>query len=194
MQELYPIKTYYEKLDNIIGSFYPGEVTLICGHANQFVDERVYFLFTLIKLITYGTGKPGVLFDVYHFSPRTIYSSLIASITSIPETKVCTGKFDESEISFVGTIKKQVYDLPLVIRPMPYFEGVNEEIFKSFKENDIEILYMGCIPSLKIHDKLSVYEEEAFVIMKLKQLSKELNIPIVVCSRMMEKDVYKDEL
>lgn len=43
MQELYPIKTYCEKLDSIIGGFYPGELTHIWGSSFQFFEEGPYF-------------------------------------------------------------------------------------------------------------------------------------------------------
>jgi replicative DNA helicase len=184
MQELYPIKTHCEELDIIIGGFYPGELTLICGSSYQFFVEGPYFLFAIAKMITCGTGMPGFLFASY-YQPRTIYCNFIASITGIPETKIYDGKFDKAEATLVKTITKQVYDLPLVIRPMPYFEKLIKVIYKTHKKKGIKIIYLECLPRLKTDTKFSGSEENAFEIIKLKQLAKKLNISIIVSSYML---------
>lgn len=185
MQELYSIKTYCEKLDSIIGGFYPGELTLILGSSFQFFEEGPYFLFTVAKMITCGTGMPGILFTSY-YQPRTIYCSFIASITGIPEMKIYNGKLDKAEAALVKTITKQVYDLPLaIIRPMPYFENLIKVIYKSYKKKGIKIFYLERLPRLKTDTELSGLEENTFEIIKLKQLAKELNILIIVSSYML---------
>ena len=184
MQELYPIKTYCEGLDSIIGGFYPGDLTLIWGSSFQFFSEGPYFLFTVAKMITCGTGMPGILFTSY-YQPRTIYCSFIASITGIPEMKIYDGKFDKGEATLVKTITKQVYDLPLVIRQMPYFENLIKVIYKSYIKKGIRIFYLERLPRFKTDTKLSKDEEETYIIIKLKQLAKELNISIIVSSYML---------
>ncbi len=189
MQELYPLETNFKELYRIIGGFYPGELTCICG-ANIFGDEMAEFLFFLTKLISFNSKVPCALYTT-NFMPRNIYYRFIASVTGIPWWKISDSGMDESEVAFVKNVTKQVYDLPMDINPMLSIEELCDEVRKFNKEKGVKIIYLEGIPFYNTYDiNTSTNETESFVLKKLKQLAQELNVPIVVAAHLICRDVF----
>jgi len=184
MMELYPIKTYSEELDKIIGGFYPGELTLLCG-ANGFGDESSEFIFSLVKMITFATGMPGIL---YNFGARAVFDRLITSAIGIPWWERKRLKNEESDVELNNFISKQVYDLPLIVRYNPNLlaQGFYDDIRKLYKYKDIKIIYLDGIHA-------SGGPRTCFFFQKLKELSQEMNIPIIVAYYRRGIDVINDE-
>ncbi len=194
MSEQYPIKTYSEDIDKIIGGFYPGEVTLICS-VNGFGDESSEFIFSLLKMITYGSGVPGVLFS-YDKLVKNIYSRIIGSIAGVCWCDICDSKINENDKVLVSCISKQVYDLPLEIKWTPELcvQQLCDEIRLCCIDKGSEIVYLDGLWLIGIDNNQTWgFEKDCFVIQKLKELAQELNIPIIVTYNRNGKHLINDK-
>lgn len=182
MQELYPIKTYCEKLDSIIGGFYPGELTLICGEWEYGYDPVCSpFLFSLIRLITFGSGVAGILYLGIN-QPWNFYNDVITSTIGIQSSENSSSMNYKKNKDLEDFISKQIYDLPLVVRRKcsrwPDIIELCNEIKAYYKKKNIKIVYLDDNFFWISGD--NCIEKHYFVIQKLKQLAQDLNIPIVI--------------
>lgn len=195
MQDSYPVKTYNEELDKIIGGFYPGELTLICGR-NGFQDEQVEFLFSLVKMNTFANGFESVLYTNYTNS-KDVYGRFIQSFTLTYYGKKIENNKNNKEL--VKNITKQVYDLPLIInysRDLYNIQDLCNQIRNYYKCKSIKILYWAG-PLTIINDDSTIQEErfgeDRLIFQELKCLAQELNIPIVVTYETRVTDFFYDK-
>ena len=177
MPDIYPVKTYNEDLDRIIGGFYPGELTFICG-GNHFGDDQAMFVHSLVKMITFGSGLKGILFTNYD-SPYTVLSGFIHSFSGLRES--------DSDKILKKAITKQVYDLPLIIKFSNsdlYIKDFCNEVRYYFKYKGIKIIYMArYLRNLMEDNQIGIcqsVEDSVLLFKKLKRLAQELNIPIII--------------
>ncbi len=179
MQNLYPIKTGFEKLDEITGGFFPGEVTLI---GSRPAIGKSYFLLALIRNITCGYGIPGLFFSV-EMPKEYIYTRMASIHSHIPTSRIRNGRISCSEKELVEAVFKQIKDLPLIINDKPDL-NINElcdEARRLYKEKDIKIIYIDYLGLLTTdHDDWDVWEQISYIIKKIRLLARELNIPIVL--------------
>ena len=84
MQNSYPIKTGLEKLDEITGGFFPGEITFIGSIPS---GGKTTFLVSLIKRMIYESGTSVLLYTIGK-PKENIYDNLISLLSGISYTKV----------------------------------------------------------------------------------------------------------
>lgn len=179
MKNLYPIQTGFEKLDEITGGLFPGELTII---GSRPAIGKSSFLLNLIKNITGGYGIPGLFFSV-DMPVDVIYNRMISLITRFIYLKVRKQELTSEENNIVEAVFKQIKDFPLIINDKPDL-NINElcdEACRLFKEKDIKIIYIDYLGLLKAYDDtLPIFEQISYIINKLRILARELNIPIVI--------------
>ena len=183
MQNIYPIQTGFEKLDEITGGFFPGELTII---GSRPAIGKSSFLLNLIKNITCGYGIPGLFFSV-EMPEEMIYNRLISIYTRITHLKDRTRELSSDEENLVESVFKQIKDLPLIINDKRDL-NINElcdEARRLQKEKDIKIIYIDYLGLLSTDDdEQPVYEKISYIINKLRLLARELNIPIVIACQL----------
>lgn len=187
MQKQYPIKTNFEDLDIIIGGLFPGELMVI---GSRPAIGKTSFLVTLIKKITFGSFYKGLLFSL-ELSSEFFRERLASSFSGISINKIRATRMgnktrpglskDESKI--YKKVLSGVYDLPLIIddtenKKIDDICDSAREIF--FREKGIDIIYIDYLGLISTNNyKASLTDVVAEIVTKLKQLARELNIPIV---------------
>ena len=185
MQNFDPIKTDFTDLDKIIGGLYPGELVVIGAGPSI---GKTSFLASLIRNITLKHEKKGLLFTLSK-PVEAFRLYLISSISGISYFKIeypeGLGKYEglkKDEQEFLKMISFEVSNLQMFIDDT-YEKNINdlcESARKMIRDVGVEIIYIDNINDLSTDD---VYSSWSFVICevitKLKQLAKELNVPIV---------------
>ena len=196
MQELNPIKTGYEELDEFIGGFYPGEVTVIASRTGV---GKSLFLQSIIERTILSLGTPSLFFSIDKPADM-IYDYFVSMISGISYLKirhVGDMKLEEEEVASVEILQKQVRDLPLIINDNRNLT-INDICYESrhaYKVKAIKIIYIDYLSLIKTeneYEKQPYYEQYSRNIRKVKALAQELNIPIVVNCLMYRNASYKE--
>ncbi len=182
MQIRYPIKTNFEDLDRFIGGLYPGEIMVFGSYPRV---DRLSFLVTLIKKITLESGCKSLYF--YHdLTKYVLRERLVSSISGISINKIHTAGRDiinltgltKEEARIFEKLNAEVCDLPIVIVETGKINNCCDfarEIF--FKEKGFDIIFIDNLSFIHTdNDKSS-----ATTMKQLKQLARDLNVPIVIC-------------
>ena len=185
MQNLDPIKTGFTDLDKIIGGLYPGELVVIGAGPSI---GKTSFLASLIRNITLKHEKKGLLFTLSK-PVEAFRFDLISSVSGIPYFKIRYPeklkerfRLTKDEQEFLKMISFEVSNLPMFIDDTQdkNINDLCESARKMIRDVGVEIIYIDNINYLSTDD---VYSSWGFVICevmtKLKQLAKELNVPIV---------------
>ena len=188
MQNSYPIKTGLEKLDEITGGFFPGEITFIGSIPS---GGKTTFLVSLIKRMIYESGTSVLLYTTGK-PKENIYDNLISLLSGISYTKVRNSRLhfnqnhwlpDKNETLIVEKLTKQVWDLPLIINDTEEL-NINqlcEEARKLCNEEDVKVIFVDNLYLLCNEQENQSLEEAYFeIIEKIKKLAQELNVPIVI--------------
>ena len=192
----YPIKTGYDKLDELIGGFYQGEVTVI---GSRPAVGKSLFLQSIIERTILSSGTPSLFFSIDK-PAEMIYGHFVSLMSGISYSKIRKGghqKLDEEEAATVEKLQKQVRDLPLIINDNENL-NINDLCYESrhaYKTKAIEIIYIDYLSLIKTeneYEKQSYDEQYSTNIRKVKALAQELNIPIVVNCQMYRKASYKE--
>lgn len=173
-------KTGFTDLDKIIGGIYPGELMVIGAGPSI---GKTSFLAALIRNITWKHETKGVLFSLQ----KTIASFrkyLVSSISGLPISIIShrLERLSEEELEVYKMYSFEVGNLPMFIDDTP--DKTINELCKSARkkvlEDGVEIIYIDDINCIGVDSgpiPFSVHISE--VMKKLKQLAKELNVPIV---------------
>ena len=185
MQNLDPIETGFTDLDKIIGGLYPGELVVIGAGPSI---GKTSFLASLIRNITLKHEKKGLLFtllkpvEAFRLYLISSISGILPFIISYPERLGKSERLTKDEQEFLKMISFEVSNLPMFIDDTQdkNINDLCESARKMIRDVGVEIIYIDNINYLSTDD---VYSSWGFVICevmtKLKQLAKELNVPIV---------------
>ena len=184
MQKSDPIKTDYTDLDKIIDGLYPGELMVIGA---GFSMGKTSFLASLIKNITWKQGRKGLLFSlskpidafrVYLISPAT---GIKAIKIAYPEKIEKEKQLKEDEQEYLKMISFEVSNLPLFIddTEAKNINDLCESARKMIKNNGVEIIFIDNIDYIVTDNATSWSVAQSEIMTKLKQLAKELNVPVI---------------
>lgn len=180
-----PIKTGFTDLDEIIGGLYPGELMVI---GSRPAICKTSFLATLIKKITWETGSKGLLFCLNKYIEQ-FHEYLVSQITGISKDRVrnVRWKLNKDELEFCKIVLADISDLPLTIystldiNPDDSYIKI-DELCKIARElihkKSAKIIYLDDIEFVK-----ATNEASGDVYSKLKDLAKELSVPIVITNQ-----------
>lgn len=195
MQNLYPIQTGFEKLDEITGGLFPGEITVIGSIPS---GGKTTFLLSLIKRMIYESGTSVLLYTTGK-PKENIYDNLISLLSGISYVKVRNSRLhfsqdhwllDKNETLVVEKLEREVRDLPLIINDA---EEVNinqlyEEARKLYNEEAVKVIFVDNLYLLCKEENDQLPEAQYFeIIEKIKQLAQELNVPIVITGQISYK-------
>ena len=172
------IKTNFTELDNVIGGFFPGELTVIGSRPSI---GKSAFLGTLINKITIENGAKGLFFSL-EMPAAQFKDRLVSSISCIPYSKIRNSEMDKDELKNYKTVLAEVSDLPIIIEDgVDNINDICDMARTKVKENAIDIIYIDYLGLITINDNAApVYEKVTEIIIKLKKLAKELQIPILI--------------
>lgn len=174
------IKTGFIDLDRIIGGLYPGELMVIGAPPSM---GKTSFLAALIRNITWKHGTKALMFSVEK-PIESFRKYLVSTISGLPISIIGhrLEKLSEEEFEVYKMYSFEVENLPMFIDDTPEktINDLCESARKKVCEDGVEIIYIDN-PEFIYTDSGYAAIDVIFceVMIKLKQLAKELNVPIV---------------
>lgn len=180
-----PIKTGFHFLDDTLGGYYPGEMTVITGCQNS---GKTAFVITQLNNIAVDQHIP-TLFVINNMSERNFLSSMIAYYCSIKTGNIHSALDTDLETDSVKAYLKKLADAPLYVEKADWLEGEKffESIEKTIVEKDIKIAFFDEV----IH---TTTEIENCYVCREKILAMKLNIPVVTTCCVLHYEFGNDML
>ena len=179
LEELYApsrmTKTPYKRLNNIIGGYRAGAVYIVAARPG--VGKTMFALQNAYDLASQG----GVMFFSMEMGKNELVKRLISAEARVFADKVSRGELDEYEWKQIAKNRNKFQrDLIIEDRPGISVNKLRSAYRKAAKDrtiNAIVVDYLGLM-----HDSRggrSRYEKVTNISNDLKQLARELNIPII---------------
>ena len=169
------LKTPYRKLNNLIGGYRAGAVYIVAARPG--VGKTMFALQNAFDLAENG----GVMFFSMEMGTSELVKRLISSESSVLADKVSVGNLNAKEWEMIAKKRSRFNrDLILDDRPATSINRVRSAYRKASrtkKINAIVIDYLGLMHDSK--GGKSRYEKVTNISNDLKQLARELNIPII---------------
>ena len=170
--EDYPISTGFKFLDTIIGGYYPGEMTTICGEED--CGKSAYVISQLNHIAV--DGHVPTLLVLNNMSKRTFLSCMAAYYCSIETYNVNTVLSSEKHQAAVKEFLEKLKDVPLYVI---YEWNISEENFitaieEFVQEHDIKIVFID-----ESNGNFEYSSTKRIKVNSLKLLALKMNIPVV---------------
>ena len=168
-------KTPYRKLNNIIGGYRAGAVYIIAARPG--VGKTMFALQNAYDLAKQG----GVMFFSMEMGRNELVKRLISAEAKVFASKISVGEIDEYEWKQIAKVRGQFQrDLIIEDRPGASVNKLRSAYRKASKDKQINAIvvdYLGLMHDSK--GGRSRYEKVTNISNDLKQLARELNIPII---------------
>ena len=189
--KLVVVPSGFEELDQLTGGFENGKVYVIGGRPCMGKEE---LMLSMIESIVIGSKMPVLMFSTNSMESDYI-QRFLAICCDIPSLHLHSGIMEMHEWERLDSRASYLVDAPLFIHDcldLPIDEMM-ETARNCWVENRIRMIFIDC---LQMIDFTKDYENSSERIAKamyaLKQLAREMNVPIVVGS-MMSRGIEKRE-
>lgn len=180
--ELSGIPTSFPGLNTLLDGFQPSDYVIVAARpsmgktalANQF-------------MMTACRKKLSVGFFSAEMPTRKILNRMICSISGVSSQRIRSGTLTEGEFGKLSAAAAEVFDFNLFIDDTPNIEisRLRLEAKRMRRAHKIDMLvvdYIGLLSS-RAHDRSPSYERVTAISRQLKQLSRELEIPVIVLAQ-----------
>jgi replicative DNA helicase len=177
------IASGFSELDRITHGFNPGELTVIAGRPAM--GKTGFLLSMALQMTGQNNSKVGYL-DLAQNSDY-VTERLIVMASRISAGSLRAGKLVEQDLKLLKQSLSKIQELPLFVAAIfdSSLNNVIEEARNAVNSSGLNILLIDYLQSLRINDWKGGRESETREIMlKLRSLAKELNIPIVLSSQL----------
>ena len=178
MQNIHSVNSGIKELDELIGGFFPGELTII--GARPGVGKTTVVLHSLQKIIEQNNMSP-ILFSI-EMSKAYIERILISLVSGIPIRDIRTDSVKDLEL--MNKTEESLKTLDFIIDDSPRItinelcDKIRQDVTEHGQERSIVFIdYLGLIETED--ENAPIYEKVCQITMRLKALAKELSIPIV---------------
>lgn len=174
------------EIDKIIGGWQNSE--LICIGARPSIG-KTSFVISMLNNISFKYNIPALYISLESTQEMIAYK-ILAQESGIPVNKLKAGKIENHEWVQLHLTSKQIENAPLFIYSISgcsieYIEGLSQ---KMVVDEGIKIIIIDYLQLINIEDKRTVAANReqyiSIIIKKLKKLSRQLDIPIVITSQL----------
>jgi len=173
------IKTGLPYLDYLTGSMQPGKFVIIGGRPSA--GKSALALNMAIHAALRESKSTG--FISAESSSREMVLRALASEGHIDASKFSDGTMKGSDIAAAMEACQKILNLPLYIYDVPNvrFSEMKSVARQMVITHDIKILFVDYLQILQWdNNKMTRYEQMSNISLGLKQLARELNIPVIV--------------
>jgi len=175
------IHTGFTELDILTDGFDNGDLILIAARPSM---GKTAFALSMAKQLAMS-GVPTAFFSIEMVRDQ-IMNRLFSQLTKIDSLKFRRGNFNQIEKNKIIEIIDYCKNLPLWIDDSASL-GINDIRVKAkelVKKNGVKAVFLDYIGIMKTTKEQNREREMSVLSQGLKQLSKELNIPIIVLSQL----------
>ena len=175
------ISSGFQNLDSMIGGFEKGKVYVVGGRPCMGKEE---FMFSMIEEIIVGEKLPVLMFSTNHMKADYV-QRLMAICCDIPSSRLNQGLMERLEWERLDSRVSLLVDAPLYIHDsldLP-IDDLIETAKKCNTEKAIKIIFIDCLQMIDFTKEYgNASERIAKVMYSLKQLARQIGVPIVVGS------------
>lgn len=176
------LATGYKELDRLLNGLEQGDLIVIGGRPCMGKTQ-------LLINLAYNMAKSGVPISFYsfEFTNPQIIKLLISKVGNLNIDKIKSGRLLNEEDNNLHKACKELEELPLFLieNPPSYIDELIKAIKEDVKNQKPEVVIIDYIQLLRAKPLLqNRYEEISLVTRELKNLARELKIPIIISSQL----------
>lgn len=181
------VQSGFNKLDELTAGWQPGELSIIAARPGMGV---LAFVCSMVKNMAIKNGLPVAIYTL-DISSCQLIKKMIAAETGISIEKLRIGKLEPHEWEMLHVKSRNLVKAPIFVSNAPYHSMLTlciNIVEQVLKENlkIIIIDYLQLLPTLKLDENEKTDEKKLTVVLKLlKSLAKELEIPIILISKLL---------
>ncbi len=179
MQKFHLLKTNFDKLDEIIGGFLPGEITVI---GSRPAIGKTSFISSLMQRMIPTPGNSSLFFSL-DMPAAYFCNRLVSTMLKIDYSKFLKEELSDNEKMLVYKQLREIKDWPLYIEdnPRQTIYDICKISKKYVRRKKVKIIFIDYIGLIAPKDEtMPIYENISHIMHKLKILARELNVAIVV--------------
>lgn len=178
------LPTGYTELDKITSGWQPSDLIIIAARPAM---GKTAFVLSMAKNMSVNYQNPVAVFSL-EMSKLQLVNRLLCNVCDIEGEKIRSGRMSASELTQLNTRANQLYTTPLYIDDTPslsVFE-LRTKARRLVREHGVRIIIIDYLQLMNASGmKFGSREQEVSTISRnLKQLAKELSIPIIALSQL----------
>lgn len=173
----------FRELDDLIGGWKNSSLTIIAARPGM---GKTAFALSLIRNVAIEYKKPVAVFSL-EMEAVEMVNRLITMETGLDSDKLRRGKLTQQDWNQLHTNTDYLSEAPIYFNDTP---GLSINEFRTIahrlkQQNDISLILIDYLQLLRGIDNKVVTKTEVPIISRtLKEIAKELNIPIIVTSQL----------
>lgn len=180
--DLVGIPSYYTELDRITGGWQKSDLIIIAGRPAM---GKTSFVLSMIHNIAFNSDFKIAIFSL-EMSKQQLISRFISIITEINLSQIRDFKLSEEEIAKIEKAIEEIKNKNILIDDTTNMNihELKMKCKKFKKQYDIDLIVVDYLQLLRATNKQSREQEVAEISRTLKQIAKELNIPVIALSQL----------
>lgn len=184
------LKSGFINLDKITGGWQKGDFILIGGRPAM---GKTAFALSIAKNMAIDFKQTVAIFSL-ELSNTQLAKRLIVNVTQITADKIQSGQLCQEEQTQFNTRLEEIYEAPIYMDDTPNL-SVSELRTKALhlvSEHKVECIIIDYLQLMNAHENNvhSREQEVGIIVRTLKELAKELDIPIIALSQL-KRDTEK---
>lgn len=176
------ISTGFTLLDDKLGGFQKSDLIIIAARPSM---GKTALALSFIRNMAVKDKVPVALFSI-EMNGVQIVTRLISADAKLDQQKIRTGKINQNENSMIVNSLGRLADSPIYIddSPMLSVMELRAKCRRLVSEHKVECVFVDYLQLMTAPKSESREREISFISSSLKQIAKELNIPVVALAQL----------
>lgn len=177
------IPSGFSAIDKFTGGWQKSDLIILAGRPGM---GKTTFALTCARNAFYDHGKPGLIISI-EMSTEQLLTKLIASEAKIPTSKLKKGETTDEEMELIGKVSNKFYTEKLLIDDTAGITliDIRSKAIANKTKYGIEWIVIDYLQLISNPESAGNREQEISSISRgLKQLAKELDLPIIALSQL----------
>lgn len=180
------VNTTYGNLDNLLGGLKPGELIILAARPSM---GKTAFALNLVTNVAVKQGKVSAFFSL-EMSSEQIVDRILSMVSKIPMSKITKGELDSNDFALMGEAMEQLGDTNIFIDDQ---WGTTIPILKSklrrlkIEKGALDLVVIDYLQLMNANGSKFAgnrVQEISEISRGLKELARELRVPIVALSQL----------
>lgn len=179
------LNTGFREIDDMTSGWQSPDLVIIAARPAM---GKTAFVLSMARAMAMDYGIPVAIFSL-EMSKTQIMTRLIVNHTEIPNDKIKRGNLDQEELRQLNEGLDPLYEAPLFIDDnagLSIFD-LRSKARRLVREHDVKMIvidYLQLMTASGMRANTNREQEVSMISRSLKQLAKELNIPIIALSQL----------